>query len=71
MKYLKENKQGSARTTLSFIKYLCYIGFTDPSVSVIGMDDRVLAQLGVNTNQQKQLSPTQSVARCILRSVRS
>ena len=39
MEYQRENKQRSAKTKLSFIDYLAYIGFTDPSVSVVGMDD--------------------------------
>jgi len=61
MEYLRENKQRSAKTKLSFIDYLASIGFTDPSVSVVGMDDRVLAQPAVGNGVQLFAIPTKGV----------
>lgn len=61
MEYQRENKQRSAKTKLSFIDYLAYIGFTDPSVSVVGMDDRVLAEPAVGNGVQLLAIPKKGV----------
>jgi hypothetical protein len=61
MEYLRENKQRSAETKLSFIDYQASIGFTDPSVSVVGMDDRVLAEPAVGDGVQLLAIPKKGV----------
>ena len=61
MEYLRANEQTSAKTKQSFIDYLVCIGFTDPSVSIVGMDDRVLAQPAVGQGVQFLAIPKKSV----------
>jgi len=66
MEYLRDNEKGSAETNRSFIDYLTSIGFTDPSVSVVGMDDRVIAQPAAGNGVELLAIPKKGV-RGILR----
>ncbi|MDB5792650.1 MAG: family metalloprotease protein [Massilia sp.] len=61
MEYLRENNRRSSKTKLSFIDYLAFIGFVDPSIRVVGMDDRVLAQPAVGGDVQLLAVPKKGV----------
>lgn len=61
MEYLRDNKQRSAKTKQSFIDYLTWIGFADPSANVVGMDDRLLAQPDVGNGVQLLAIPKKVV----------